>query len=169
LKRWLALLATAIILAAVLIAGRGKGPPATHQPAANSTISPEQCIERMFDAAERGDVDAYLDCFTGPQRQQIERELTSQTRQSFSQSLVDAIKPLKGRAMIGSPPAEPAANQVELTVERIYANRNETQTYQLLRQSDAWRITAVRSADAFQPPITYGTPVFELPPEPEAQ
>ena len=53
------------------------------------------------------------------------------------------------------------AQEVELTVERVYENRNERQTYRLVRSDDGWRIAEVQAAEAFQPPIPYGAPVYQ--------
>jgi hypothetical protein len=118
----------------------------------------------MFEAARAGDVDAYLDCFTGPQRTRIQRKLAGQSREAFAQSLADAVRDLKGHVTPQSAP-QGDADRVELAVERIYQNRNERQSYSLVRQSGVWRISDVQAAVSFQPPVAYGAPVFEPPPE----
>ena len=69
MKRWIAALLTLLPLAAVLLWGRRGRPP--QPPAVATDSSPEACIERMFDAAGRGDVAAYLDCFTGAERERL--------------------------------------------------------------------------------------------------
>jgi hypothetical protein len=163
-KRWIAAVATVVLLGAALMLGR-RGPA----PQADSNAStPEECIERMFDAAKRGDVAAYLDCFTGPERERLERELAGQPEESFARSLVEAVKSLKGRAIFETDTGESGDPRTLLSVDRVYASRTERQTYHLVPDSDAWRIYSVETATAFQPYKPYGTPVYE-PAEPEQE
>ena len=53
----------------------------------------------MYLAAERGDVDAYLDCFTGVQRQRLEVELRTESREAFAAAIAESFQTLKGRAV----------------------------------------------------------------------
>ncbi len=115
----------------------------------------------MFDAAKDGDVPTYLDCFTGSERERLERELADQPREAFARSLVEAVESLKGRAVFeGKTDGDSGSNRV-FTVDRVYLNRTERQTYHLVRESSAWRIHTVETAAAFQPDKPYGTPVYE--------
>jgi hypothetical protein len=161
-KRLLAWMTTGVLLLAALWLGRGAAPPGAAPPTADS---PEACLERMFQAAERGDVSAYLDCFTGTQRARLERELRGQNETAFGESLRAAVQQLKGRAIHRPPAAQTsqaaaAADRAEMRVERIYAGRNEQQIYLLIRDGTAWRVRDIRDASAYQPPVPYGTPVY---------
>jgi len=121
----------------------------------------------MFEAAKQGDVETYLDCFTGAERERLERELADQPEDAFARSLVEAVESLKGRAVFkGSADGDPEANWV-LPVDRVYVNRMERQTYHLVRESNVWRIHTVETATSFQPDKPYGTPVYEPPPDEE--
>jgi hypothetical protein len=135
----------------------------TSVPLAQAGGSPEQCVQRLFEAAERGDVEAYLDCFAGPERERLQDQLQDQDRQEFAASLRLAIQQLKGWSVFSPSDAEPPPRDVQLTVERVYSNRTERQSYQLIRQDDRWRIHSVATMQAFQPDTAYGTPVFEMP------
>jgi hypothetical protein len=115
----------------------------------------------MFAAAEAGLVDAYLDCFTGAERQRLERQLAGQPREAFARSLVEAVSTLKGRAVFRPAGSGDGENRTWRTVDRVYANRTERQEYQLVRQAGGWRIETVRSAAATQPEKPYGSPVFD--------
>jgi hypothetical protein len=115
----------------------------------------------MFTAAEKGDVDAYLDCFTGPQRERLERELASQPREIYARSLAESIRALKGRAVFDASFANPPSREATVTVERVYVHRLERQTYHLVNQSGVWRIDDVQTPSALQPEKAYGQPVFE--------
>ncbi len=160
MKRIVAGVITIVLLALVVWFGMRRTSSDTEE----TKSTPEACIDRMFAAAERGEVDAYLDCFTGPERDRIERELAEQPRDVFARSLIETVESLKGWAVFEAP--SKAANTDEiawLTVERIYANRMERQTYHLICESGVWRIHSIRTAEAKQPDLPYGTPVFELP------
>ncbi|HEY5314543.1 MAG TPA: hypothetical protein VIK18_18570 [Pirellulales bacterium] len=156
MKRAAAGMLTLALLLAALWWGRLASAPAA------SAATPGKCIDQMFAAGERGDVDAYLACFTGDQRTQLERELAAEPRENFAQGLVAAIEPLKGRAIVDE---SASALTAEITVERVYAHRNDLQRYNLQCQDGQWRIASVRAVQALQPPVPYGTPVFEMPEE----
>ncbi len=89
--------------------------------------TPEACIERMFAAAQRGDVTAYLDCFTGSERDRLDRELAGQPPEVFARSLRDAVATLKGRAVFRNdaptrPPIPPATRSTACTKAARNAN-----------------------------------------------
>lgn len=160
MKRALAALITMSFLAVALWYGRGA--PSHESAAAAST--PADCIERMFAAAERGDVDGYLDCFTGAQRERLDREMASQPRQEYARSLLQSVKDLKGRAVFDAPTSDAAFDRATVTVERVYVHRIDRQTYRFKNESGEWRITEVETPAALQPAKAYGQPVFELAP-----
>ncbi len=157
MKRALALLITALLFAAALWAGRGyqRGGVAV-------AVTPDKCIEQMFDAAQRGDVPAYLDCFTGQERQRLDHQLSSQSADEFAAALRTAMSSLEGWALSAE---NRQPQRADLTVERVYQGRNEVQTYHLQQEAGHWRIADVRSVQKVQPPVPFGTPVFILPAE----
>ena len=157
MKRLLAASITVAVLATVLWISRRSAPIRVDSPA----NLPETCIERMFSAAEQGDVATYLDCFTGAERLRLDRELADQSRKAYATSLREALRDLKGRAVFAAGTNDQRTNEVGLTVERVYVNRAERQTYRLVRLPDRWRIANVQAVQAFQPATPYGTPVYE--------
>jgi hypothetical protein len=159
MKQIIAAVATLGLVGAALWFGR-RPPPAESTPPA----TPAECIERMFAATERGDVEGYLDCFTGLQRDRLERELASQSREDFARSLRQSIQELKGRAVFDAPARDVASREINVTVERVYVHHLERQTYHFVNQSGAWRIDDVQSPHPIQPEKAYGQPVFELAP-----
>jgi len=161
-KRTLAGLITLLVLGAVLWQGRGR-PPAP-LPLEKAADTPEACVERMFAAAQRGDVPAYLDCFTGSERDRLERALAGQRPEAFAQSLRDAVATLKGRAVFRNGPpgdAASAASIASYTIDRVYETRTERQLYRLTCAAGVWRIETVATASPFQPDKAYGSPVYE--------
>lgn len=164
MKRWIAGLITAAVIATVLVIALQRGPSPGSTPAAEN---PEACIDRMFEAAKQGDVETYLDCFTGSERERLERELADQPKDAFARSLAEAVGSLKGRAVFKGNPVGDSADKWILPVDRVYVNRMERQTYHLVRESNVWRIHTVETATSFQPDKPYGTPVYEPPPDEE--
>jgi hypothetical protein len=152
LKQPAVLLSTALLLGVALYLGRGGG-----QRLVATAESPIACLDRMFLSAEKGDVDLYLSCFTGSQRQRLERELSSAGPADFAASLKSAVSGLKGRAIRGSSKITSDDDRATLTIERIY----ERQAYYFVRESAGWHIESVGTVEEFQPPIPYGTPAFE--------
>jgi len=160
-KHALAGIVTLALIAGVLLVGRE-----SRNASIATAASPEECVEQMLAAADRGDIEGYLDCFTGREREEIERDVAQQSREGFARSLADAQRSMKGRsvqlAMAEADAATgPPPDTAEVTVERIYANHNQRQTYFLRRTFSGWKIEGLRGATNFQPPVPYGTPVWE--------
>ncbi len=166
MKRVVAAVITGVLLAIAVFCSRSQ-PLNNERPEDIPNRPPaKDCIERMFDAAEKGDLETYIDCFTGPERKRLDRDLETAPKDRFAQSLKDALQPLMGRAISDPLPEDDDADNSDTTslvVERIYANRNETQTYFLRYQNNRWRIFEVRKSVVIQPPIPFGTPVYESP------
>lgn len=161
MKRTVAGLLTLLILGAILWFGRGASTPPDEAPTTAASDTPEACIERMFAAAQRGDVTAYLDCFMGSERDRLERELAGQPPEVFARWLQEAVASLKGRAVFRNEAPGTAADSASYTIDRVYESRTERQRYQLTRQSGVWRIQSVSTANPFQPDKAYGSPVYE--------
>jgi hypothetical protein len=155
LKRLAAIVATLALLIGSIYFGRHGGIP--RDDAANS---PEACLNRMFRAAEAGDVASYLDCFTGTQRERLARDSQSQSDGVFASSLKNAMSGLKGRAIRG-PGVVKNADAATLVVERIYDQHTERQAYHFRHEADGCRIDSLGAVEKRQPSIPYGTPVFE--------
>jgi hypothetical protein len=117
----------------------------------------------MFTAAGDGNVDAYLACFTGPERKRLDQQLSDQSRDAFARGLIEAISTLKGRAVFLVGELQPNDSAAQVTVDRVYASRTERQKYRLIRNSRGWRIESVESAAAYQPVRPYGASVFDEP------
>jgi hypothetical protein len=154
--------ATLALLVAAIYLGRSQP-----DPAAAPAAAPADCLERMFGAAERGDVEAYLACFTGAELRRLSTERDAQPRERFAAALVESVRPLKGRAVSG-PSNAPGGDRATLEIERIYEHHGERQSYAFRRETDGWRIDSVGAVERFQQAIPYGTPVYDLPPEVEA-
>ncbi|HEX4129363.1 MAG TPA: hypothetical protein VHZ24_04920 [Pirellulales bacterium] len=119
--------------------------------------TPDACLVEMTRAAQQGDVGAYLNCFAGPLRD----ELLAQSRSAagLADSLRQSVAQLKGTASYEERPA--TTDAADMVLERIYAGHNESWRVALERTADAWRIITMTRIGSTNPPIEYGTPVFE--------
>jgi hypothetical protein len=165
LKRAFAVLATAVLLVGALYMGRGSDADLGDN-AGPAADSPAACLDRMFSAAEKGDLAGWLNCFTGQERERLSREIDAQPKAEFTIGLQEAVRTLKGRAISNANRSASPGGTALLSVERIYAQHTERQTYGFRREADGWRIDSLGQIEKHQPPIAYGTPVFDLnPPE----
>ena len=127
----------------------------------SSTLeTPSQCVQQMFDAARRGAVQEYLDCFAGTERQRMEREFAGPNSKSGSDALRRSVADLKGWALL-DPPTNPGPSCV-LTVEWVFASRVDQQRLELQRMKDQWRIVRANEVRPGQPAVPYGTHVSEV-------
>lgn len=166
MKRAIAVLSTAVLLVGALYLGRG-GDGNRRDKAGAGADSPAACLDRMFSAAEKGDVAGWLNCFTGQERQRLAKDVGSQPTGEFAAGLQEAVRALKGRAISDVGNSGPQVDAAALWVERIYAHHTERQTYRFRRESDGWRIESLGQVEKHQPPVAYGTPVFDLGPSVE--
>ena len=121
-----------------------------------TAASPAECLEQMYLAAERGDVDAYLACFTGVQRQRLDVELRTESREAFAAAIAEPFGSLKGRA-INDLSTEPAdGERAQLEAERIYPQYNEAPDIRLpprrrgLANRIAWRRAEAAAAGSLR-------------------
>lgn len=141
-------LGVVLIAVAVLLRGRG-----------SAAATPEDAVTALFDAAQRGDASAYLQCFGEPLQTTIAAETASGG--SVAEALRRTVAGLKGLAMTRATATQPDA--VALDVELIFAQRNQRQRFTLVPRGGGWVIVALERADTLRPEVRYGTPVFEAP------
>ncbi len=155
MKKIVAATVTVLLLGAALVGmslqSRGRG-----------TDNPEACLERMFDAMRAGDAAAYLDCFAGELRAELERSARAEAPARFADYLRQTAEPIRGRAVLQHKTQSPAPDLVRLVVDRVYAKGRpwEYQGYRLRRSADGWKIYAMDAVEPHEPPVPYGTPAF---------
>jgi len=121
--------------------------------------NPEDAIYGMLDAARAGDVKAYLDCFSGPVRDQLVQAVRESTESTFSSYLIDQNAAFQGVAV--SVVDRPSVEEARVRVEYVYGDRNEGQILSLKADSDRWKIVAIAGAEAIKTLIPYGTEVTD--------
>jgi hypothetical protein len=140
-----------IVGALVFFAARQRLKPA--EPGLNAA-DPESVIWRMSDATRVGDVEAYLDCFDGELRRNLEKTLAEMGRSQFSEYLKRLNEEITGIAVsdLGLT-GDAGAN---LRVEFVYRGKNEAQEHHLILRDGAWKIDRVDESERIKTLIPYG-------------
>ena len=124
--------------------------PAQEVPA----LAAEEFLRNTLDAARKGDVAAYLSSFGGALRQRLQQDVKQRGDLAFAADLQRAARARKGHALYAPEPDGPEAYVI--TVESVYADRNERQAYRLELSAGKWLITAVEPARGHTPSTKYG-------------
>lgn len=152
MKKWSLRIAVlvALVAAAFLLRARHRLPD-----------TPKAAVSAFFDAAARGDDRAYLRLASGELRNSLENTKAQLGTPKFQESLRRSAAGIKGLAVTrtGGAPADFVAVDVEI----VFADRNERQRMLLAPQGSGWTIASIEAAERVEPPIPYGTPVFEQP------
>jgi len=141
-------LALALVGLAFVLRGRNRLP-----------ASPGAAIQAFFDAASSGDDEAYLRLAANDLRRSLEETRSRLGAEAFRENLRRSVSGIKGLAVSrgGDAPEGFAAMDVEI----VFADRNERQKMLLLQTGMGWAISSIEKARRIEPPIPYGTPVFE--------
>jgi|GEM_PF-1298827 len=123
----------------------------------------EDRIRTLLDSAWEGDVTKYLAAFDGPIRQRLEREVDERGRATFAESLRTAARSRKSHAVFAA--ESEGEDSARVTVETVYTDRNERQTYRVDRRPGGWLVTDVETIRGHQPKAKYGTPANYQEPE----
>jgi hypothetical protein len=127
---------------------------------------PEDTVLAMFEAAQSGNVQEYLDYFSGDIRTTLDRNAEDMTEQAFTEYLIKANEPIVGIAVSDVTPID--VNSVTIRVELVFRNKNEIQTYTLFDEQGDWKIVNMTRSKRIKTLVPYGQKVFELPAEPDS-
>ena len=125
--------------------------------AKRAPANPEDGIYAMFDAARAGDAQAYLDCFSGPLREQL--AATAKEDAKFKEYLIRQNSAVQGMAVTVTD--RPNADEARVRVEYVYSDHNEVQNVHLKREGARWKIINMDGAQPVQPLVPYGTKATE--------
>jgi hypothetical protein len=163
MKTIIAGILTLAILAAMLFVGsrRIAPTPSADPDGAGSRVeageSPaEEAVRRLIRSGDQGDVTGYLDSFSESMRARLARDVESRGREAFAEDLRRASGARKAHAVFAAEPDGDDAARV--TVETVYPDRNERQTYRVVKSGDGWRVAEVATARTRQPSARFGTP-----------
>ena len=117
--------------------------------------NPEDGIYSMFDAARAGDAQAYLDCFSGPLREQLAATAKEDSAAKFKAYLISQNSAVQGMAVTVTD--RPNADEARVRVEYVYSDHNEVQNVHLKKEGARWKIINIDGAQPVQPLVPYGT------------
>ena len=120
---------------------------------------PEDCVRAMFTAAQEGRTADYLDCFCDPLRPSLDDTARSMGEQKFREYIQASVAPVTGTVF--SDVVERSPDEAALRWELVFKDRNEVQRLTLRRTGGRWRISGMTPAERIQPPVPYGTKVYE--------
>jgi len=124
-----------------------------------TVATPEDVVWRMSDATREGDVQAYLDCFRGALKQNLQKTADDMGESQFSRYLKELSDEVTGIAVSD---LEQANEQVAtLKVEFVFRGRKEAQKHSFKLLAGAWKITEVDGAEQIKTLIPYGTDVSD--------
>lgn len=119
-----------------------------------TAATPQDVVWRMSDATRDGDVQAYLDCFSGALKQNLQKTAAGMGEAQFSQYLKKLDDEVTGIAVSDLE----QANEVTATVnvEFVFRGRNEAQKHSFELVAGAWKITQIDGAQQIKTLIPYG-------------
>lgn len=155
--------AVLVVLAFALFRGKeGAGLVGGWRRNTDQRAGPEETLFAMVQAAQRGDTEAYFDCFWGPLRTRLEQTGRDMGRGGFAKYLSGAAEAIKGVAVIGQP--EPLGADLKVQAEMVYEDKSELQEFILTRRRGRWRISGMDNPRRIKTVIPYGTEAYPLMP-----
>ena len=170
MKRLWAGVITIALMGLLLWTGAGRVPSTTPDestPVATSSAAANPAgIDRSWLAGEHsaGDVSqSYLDAFAGELKDRLSRQVAERGRAAFADDLRKAASARKSHAVFAA--EADGLDAAIVTVEAVYPDRNERQTYRVESTASGWLVTRVETIKSHQPPSKFGTPAAYLAPE----
>jgi hypothetical protein len=120
-----------------------------------TAATPEDVVWRMSDATRDGDVQAYLDCFSGALKQNLQKTAADMGEAQFSQYLKKLNDEVTGVAVSDLEQANEGT--ATLNVEFVFRGRNEAQKHSFEIVAGVWKITRIDGAQQIKTLIPYGT------------
>ena len=152
MKKSLAFLITALLVAGMLLL--------SYRQRKLAPEAPDAVIWRLLERSRAGDVQAYLDCFSGGTRAQLEATAREMAIARFSDYLKESGARVKGVAVYDV--QKTSGRSATMVVEYVYQDQNEKQRMALRLEGGMWRIESAESSQRVQPLIPYGKPVTEV-------
>jgi hypothetical protein len=124
---------------------------------APSSVTPQDTLYRMMDAARDGDVRAYLGCYTAQMESTLRQVVAEKGEPALADYIRNFNKSVKGVAI--QEPQSTAEREVRLRVEFVYRDRNEAQNYFLQQVGSSWKIARQENTEGLKTLVPYGTTV----------
>ncbi|MFN0122910.1 MAG: hypothetical protein ACKV2V_20615 [Blastocatellia bacterium] len=156
MKKHLPAIATVCLIGCALLFFVWRNDPARFVrllPTPPTAASPEEVIWQMTNAAREGNVQAYLNCYSGAVRQNLEKTATEMGEQKFSDYLKQLNNEVTGIAVSD---LEQSNGTASLKVEFVLRGKNEAQKHHFKFIAGAWKIAQVDGAEQIKTLIPYG-------------
>ena len=119
--------------------------------------TPEDVIWKMSDASREGNVAAYLDCFTGTLKQNLQKTASDMGDARFSEYLRRLNGEITGIAV--SDLEQIGTAEANLRVEFVFRTRNEVQKHHFRLIDGEWKIDQLDGAEQVKTLIPYGSEI----------
>jgi hypothetical protein len=113
-------------------------------------------VYATMNAARAGDVNRYLDGYTGPMRSALQRSLDDSGAPAFARYLQSLDAEVKGLAVSVESSGQ---REARARVEYVYQERNSVQAVYLEKERGVWRIARTEDNQTVKAAIPYGTPI----------
>lgn len=154
-QRLPAIITVLLIISAIAYFAKRNQPASTN----DAPVTPEDVIWRMSDAAREGSVNAYLDCFDGALKNNLQRTVAEMGEAQFSQYLKRLNGEMTGIAV--SDFEQVSENEATLRVEFVFRGKNEAQKHHFKLVNGVWRIDKLDGAEQIKSLTPYGSSVVE--------
>jgi hypothetical protein len=124
-----------------------------------TTVTPQDAVYGMLDAARAGNTSVYVDAFSGPLQQQVQQVVREGGKAQFASYLTRQSASFQSVAL--SVTDQPSDVEARVRVEYVYVNRNEVQVFHLRKLGSRWKIVGVSSTDLTKTLIPWGTAVTD--------
>ena len=123
----------------------------------DTDAAPQDLIYTMLDAANAGDSETFVSCFSGEIERKLRQTQIEMTPRRFSHYLASTHQTIKGVAIEG--PVLVHDREVKIQLEYVYQDRTEVQQISLCKETGGWRITSLDSSRPGDTLVSYGTSV----------
>ncbi len=120
-----------------------QGGPFPRSNASERLAGAAERIEGLVDCARRGDVQGYLNSFSGPVRARLDQQVAERGWEAFAAELRRSGQVRKSYAVFAAEPAGAAPESARVTVETTFTDRIERQTYYLEVCGAGWLVTEI--------------------------
>lgn len=124
-----------------------------------SSLTPEDAIYAMLDAARAGNTKAYLDSFSGTLHDQLAQVEKENSEPAFAAYLKSQNLAFQGVAV--SVTERLSNTEARAKVEYVYNGHNDVQGVYLRKESSAWKIVRVTNAEQVNTPFPFGETVTD--------
>ncbi len=153
MKKRLPAIATVLLIAGAVVFFTTRQRLKTAEPGFNAA-NPESVIWRMSDATRDGEIQAYLNCFDGELRRNLEKTVAEMGERKFSEYLKRLNEEITGIAVSDLDRMGEAG--AKLRVEFVSRGKNEVQQHHLIQRDGVWKIDRVDESERIKTLIPYG-------------